>query len=221
MRSIIPSPNLLLVEGATEKRLVPELMEQRGVTWVRADRSFAVQIVDYNGISNMLAEGELETAIKTSRLEAMGIVFDADGLHEDGPSRWNSVRQRCSAIGVQLPPDPPAAGVIDLNPDGIRFGVWMMPDNSSRGMLETFLLNLVPSPQHPLYEHAVSSVQIAQEIGAPFRSVHKHKATIHSWLAWQDQPGAQLHEAVKFRLLDSRSSSADGFVEWFRRLFRV
>jgi len=221
MTTIIPSRNLLLVEGATEKRLIPEIMEQRGVPWIQDDRTFAVHIVSYGGISNMLAPGELETAIKTSRLEALGIIFDADGLHEDGNLRWASMRHRCAEIGIDLPASPPINGFLGVTSQGTRVGAWMMPDNTDRGMLETFLLRLIPNEQDPLYKHASESVAKAKELGAPFRAVHQHKAIIHSWLSWQDAPGAQLHEAVKFRLLDAESKSADIFAQWFRQLFQV
>ena len=221
MTTILPSPNLLLVEGATEKRLIPELMEQRGVNWIRQDRSFAVNIVSYGGISNMLAAGELETATKTSRLEALGIIFDADGLHEDGRLRWASMKQRCLDIGVDLPATPSVGGFLGQTNAGQRFGVWMMPDNTERGMLETFLIRLIPNDQDPLYKHAKDSAEQARRLNAPFRSVHKHKAVIHSWLSWQDAPGAQLHEAVKFKMLKSESDHADDFARWFRTLFQV
>jgi hypothetical protein len=221
MKTIIPSANLLLVEGATEKRLIPELMEHRGVSWIRDDQTFAVQIVHYGGISNMLAPGELETAAKTSRLEALGIIFDADGLHDDGTTRWASMRRRCADVGVDLPTTPPSDGYIGQTSAGTHFGVWMMPDNTDRGMLETFLLRLIPSEQDPLYAHALESVTKAKGLNAPFRVVHEHKAIIHSWLSWQDAPGAQLHEAVKFRLLDPNSTNADSFCRWFRQLYSL
>ena len=38
-----------------------------------------------------------------------------------------------------------------------RFGVWLMPDNQSRGILEDFLHFLVPAGSQ-LFEHVKSSV---------------------------------------------------------------
>jgi hypothetical protein len=51
--------------------------------------------------------------------------------------------------------------------------------------------------------------------------VHRDKARIHTWLSWQDTPGAQLHEAVKFHLLNANSQNANAFVSWFRTLFEL
>jgi hypothetical protein len=221
MPPLLPNPNFLVVEGAVEKRLIPELIELRGVQWEVAKGRYAVQIQDYDGISNILAPGEIETALKTSGLKALGIVFDADGLHSDKDYRWNSMVARCKDFGIELPATAPAGGVILNLLTGVRFGVWMMPDNVRRGMLETFLLELVPDQTNPVFAHAIAAMKKAKEIGAPFRDTHEDKASIHTWLSWQDAPGAQLHEAVKFKTLNSQSPKADAFVQWFRTLFEV
>ena len=218
MVSLIPSPNRLLVEGATEKRLIPELIKQQGVQWERQDGTHAVDITSYGGIDNMLAPGEFETALKTSSLEALGVLFDSDGLHGEQKDRWSAMRKRCFEVGFELPEVPLAGGFI-IHQKALRFGVWMMPDNVDAGMLETFLLRLILNSSDPLFQHASGSVEKASELGAPYRLPHKHKALIHTWLSWQDAPGAQLHEAVKFKLLDSRAPSAKSFVRWFRELF--
>lgn len=216
-----PNPNILIVEGAVEKRLFPELMELRGVPWEQERGHYAVRIEDYNGISNILEPGEIETALKVSNLQALGILFDADGLHSDQDFRWNSMVRRCQELNIQLPETPAEGGLILGLPSGVRFGVWMMPDNVRRGMIETFLLELVPDRADPVFVHAIAAMDHAKDLGAPFRSVHRDKASIHTWLAWQDAPGAQLHEAVKFRMLNAESEKADAFVQWFRTLFQV
>lgn len=60
----------------------------------------------------------------------------------------------------------------------------------------------------------------ALDRGATFDAKRRRdKARIHSWLAWQREPGKQLHEAVAHRTLDARSPQAGPFVDWFRRLF--
>ena len=61
----------------------------------------------------------------------------------------------------------------------------------------------------------------AARSGASFKDVHRRKAEIHTWLAWQDEPGKQLHEAVHHRVLDPEKPESRPFVGWFRRLFRV
>ncbi|EQD64650.1 hypothetical protein B1A_08755 [mine drainage metagenome] len=43
----------------------------------------------------------------------------------------------------ELPDSLPKAGLILDNQQEKRLGVWIMPDNNSRGMMETFLSTLV------------------------------------------------------------------------------
>jgi hypothetical protein len=96
-----------------------------------------------------------------------------------------------------------------------------MPDNRLRGMLETFLAYLVPDTSQPLWQQAVKAFEEAQRLGAPCKVAHTDKAKIHTWLAWQDPPGRQLHNAVMERILDPTSPYARGFVNWFRLLYNI
>lgn len=216
---------VLLVEGKTEERLIPELMERRGVVWEpepKKPREFAVKIKTADGL--VTKPYLISSNLKDSDLVAFGIVFDADDMENNADQRWGKLRTRCSDdIEIALPDNAPAGGFITTLPNGIRFGVWMMPNNQPPGMLETFLLSLLKPEEATgtLFEHARSSVEKAKELGAPFKSVHRDKALFHTWLSWQDEPGAQLHEAIKFNILDASSPNADAFVSWFRGLFQV
>ncbi len=231
-----PPKKVLLVEGKTELRLIPELIEQRGVTWgVGPRREHVVEIKVAGGqVTNrdpgaeptergVMAPNYIGTQLKGSGLEALGVVFDADGMNGRADNRWERMKRICVGMGITLPDQPAPEGFAVVLPGGVRFGAWMMPDNQPPGMLETFLLRLLSAEETagPLFQHARASVDRARELGAPYREVHRDKALVHTWLSWQDPPGAQLHEAIKFRILDARSPNADGFVNWFRRLFEV
>ena len=120
-----------------------------------------------------------------------------------------------------LPDRIPEGGLVEVHTDGQRFGVWIMPDNRFSGMLEHFLAGLVPEDAQPLYRLAQESVSKAADRGAPFQPVHQAKAEIHTWLAWQNEPGKQLHQAVHHRVLDPQKPESRSFVAWFRSLFEV
>ncbi len=79
----------------------------------------------------------------------------------------------------------------------------------------------MPEDARPLYDFAKEAVSEAAERDAPFRAAHRTKAEIHTWLAWQDEPGKQLHEAVHHRVLDATKDESTPFVNWFRTLFLV
>jgi hypothetical protein len=109
--------------------------------------------------------------------------------------------------------------VIEKNEQGKRLGIWIMPDNVERGMMETFMTFLVPEQQQDVWQLAQSSSHQARGLGAQFREVHRDKATIFTWLAWQDPPGQSLGTALVQRALDPHAPYAGRFVAWFRQLY--
>lgn len=211
------NPRRLLVEGRVEQRLIPYLIEENGIDWGPRENPI-VYIEEFNGVDNLLKAGVIEAELKASGLKHLGIVVDAD---EDIASRWNAVRNRCLASYPDLPKDLPADGLVIQDPGKVTLGIWIMPDNVSRGMLETFLRFLVPDQSDSIFAYAVEASAHAKSIGAPFIDTHEDKANMHTWLAWQNPPGRQLHEAVAERILNPSSEYAQPFVDWFRRVFEV
>ena len=210
-------PKKLLVEGDTDKRVVPYLMEANGVVWNSADQPI-VYIEPYGGINDLLKPGVIESELKASGLEALGVMVDANG---DAHNQWSRIKTRCDDQFDLLPHDIPAGGLDIFHHDGTRFGVWIMPNNQFSGMLEDFLIQLIPDDSQELYGLAQHCVSEAVRHAAPFKEVHRKKAEIHTWLAWQDEPGPQLHQAVHHRVLDPRKPESRSFVKWFRTLFDV
>lgn len=210
-------PKVLLVEGNEDKRVIPELIEANGVPWGETADEAIVFIKEFEGVSNLLKPGVIETELKASGVETVGIMIDAN---DNASGRFRQICERCKTVLPDMPDDLPDEGLIHSNDEGFRLGVWLMPDNKSRGMLETFLLFLAPT-ENSLVKYAKKASKAAQRIGAPYKSVHSEKAYIHTWLAWQDEPGAQLAQAVKKQLLNPASPHAVPFVNWFRGLFEV
>ena len=168
------------MEGETDKRVIPYLMEENGVAWPRPP-NHSVDIEAYASVDNILKPGVIEAEIGASGLEALGVVVDANG---DAAARWKRVSTWCGSEFSELPDRIPAEGLEVVHSRGPRFGVWIMPDN-------------------------------------PFKKVHRTKAEIHTWLAWQDPPDLRLHEAVKNTVLDPARTESRPFVDWFKGLFRV
>ena len=204
------------MEGETDKRVIPYLMEANGVTW--PDPGYPVFIEAYGSVDEILKPEVLEAELRASGLEALGVVVDANG---DAVARWNQLRIWCGSEFAELPERMPAEGLEVVHPNGPRFGIWIMPDNRFTGMLEDLLVQLIPDESGPLYELARSCVAESRRQGAPLRDAHARKAEIYTWLAWQDPPGLQLHEAVKHTVLDPTRPESRPFVNWFRSLFRV
>ena len=93
-----------------------------------------------------------------------------------------------------------------------------MPDNQLPGILEDFLQFLVPEGD-PLFAHvghSLDSIPLGQR---RFDDLKRPKAQIHTWLAWQEEPGKPLGQAISARYLDPHLPMADVFVQWLQRTF--
>ena len=210
-------PRKLLVEGDTDRGVIAGLMEANGVLW-RDPPDSPVFIDSRGSVDKILKPGVLEAELGASGLEALGVVVDANG---DAVTRWNDLREWCSSEFSDLPAQIPVEGLEVVHSGGPRFGIWIMPDNRLKGMLEDWLVRLIPESSGPLYELARNCVSDSKRQGAPFKDVHRTKAEIHTWLAWQDEPGLRLYDAVMHGVLDPERPESGPFVSWFRSLFGV
>jgi hypothetical protein len=208
----------LLVEGKAETRLIPYLIESNGIKWGDNKAEAIVRIDEFGGVEELLKPGVIEVVLKSSGLTHLGILVDADEVFAN---RWDSIRTRCKQAFPNLPELFPDTGLICVNDSGLRLGVWIMPDNKTAGMLETFLGFLVPDTQDQLFQAAQGAVRNAKTLGAPYIDAHLSKANIYTWLAWQNPPGRQLHQAVNENILSPQSSRAQPFVSWFRDLYQL
>jgi hypothetical protein len=93
-----------------------------------------------------------------------------------------------------------------------------MPDNELEGILEDFVAFLVPTGDS-LWPYAKECVQ--QIPDRRFGLHQQSKADIHTWLAWQAEPGRPLGLAIQSRYLDPNAPHAQKLVGWLRRLFEI
>jgi hypothetical protein len=225
----VPGPKLLLVEGLDDLFVIAEVFETAtGTPWEPVKGQRLVEIEQCGSDDQVLTR--LGVRWKESGRRLVGVVIDAD---QTG-TRWAQVRAHApSEIRDQLPDALAPGGLVVEADRGRRFGVWIMPDNQSRGALENFLAQLRTSMPAALGEHVLASMHTARALMRahadanpdldpplkPWLEVHAHKAEIHTWLAWQEPPGARLHEAVRSRALDPRAPLAQAFVDWMKRLY--
>lgn len=226
----------LVVEGDADKRIIPQLIAANGIQWEikvpEKKKGFVVEIMQSGGYKNITSDF-IETEIQTLKIQALkrsspvkvqsilGIIVDAD---YSAQQRWQSIRDRCSETrvlsNIDWPEHIPPEGFVKQVEPNLRLGIWIMPDNQAEGMIETFLAYLVPGEEtDPLWRYTQEAVKTAQDLNAPFKEKHIDKAKIHTWLAWQDEPGQQLHGAVQQKILDPKHPRSKPFVDWFRRLY--
>lgn len=206
---------VLLVEGREDVRVIPELIEANGVNW-GTRKSPVVYIRGYDGYQKLVDPEVISTELQASGLSVLGIMIDAD----DNPTgRWQSIRSASLKSIPDIPEALPENGLIHTAPNGIKFGIWIMPDNKMRGMLETFLTYMIPTGNEVSWQFAQEVAREAKNKGAVFTDSHLDKANIYTWLAWQNPPGRQLHQAVMERILKPNHLNAQGFVSWFKTLY--
>jgi len=216
----MPPPRLLLVEGKEDQRVIPQFME-KFIPWGEHNEpeKWPATIVDFDGVDPLLEPGVIEAELKSPGLKALGVLVDAN---TDSVGRWNRIRERAIAAMPAIPADLPPDGLVMENDEGLRFGVWLMPNCSSRGMLETFLALFIDDQAIGLWPFVQSYCKEAKEDHqAPYRETHLDKALIHAWLALQYPPGQQLHSAIIQNILKPNSPQAEPFVNWFRKLYAV
>lgn len=148
--------------------------------------------------------------------EIIGVVVDADS--PDVMVRWRQLKNKPELKGYLLPEVPIADGLIVPGQKGRpRLGVWLMPDNRNPGMLEDFLIELAPQDGIEAARNCIANSQ-NKELTS-FKTVHLSKAVIHTYLAWQDEPGKPLGQAVTAQVLQPNTQTAKAFVDWLKRLF--
>ena len=154
--------------------------------------------------------------IKVSGKNAVGIVVDAnDSLIK----RWSSVSKKLRDAGIVVPKTPDSQGtIIEASGSLPKVGVWLMPNNESRGELEHFVQEMI-DPDDPVWPKSCSYIDNIPEKDRKFRESKEMKAKVYAWLSTQETPG------LMGPIIGSGQLSCDGplcnrFTSWINRLFK-
>lgn len=203
---------VLLVEGVNDKHVVNNLLKAH-------DLENVITIRDKEGITNILAT--LKTEVDANQ-DFLGIVVDADSSLD---ARWLSLidRLKHKEIGyTKVSVKPVANGLILERQEFLpKLGVWVMPNNKLVGKIENFIRLLVAKDKENLWqiaEKAVSKIPAKEKLFADKDII---KAQVHTFLAWQDEPGRPMGESITRRYFQTDAPDAINFVDWIRRLFEL
>ena len=200
--------NVLLVEGNTDCHVVLALCQAHKVP-----ETFGL----YGCENDAKVLSRLNALISSpDPPKVIGVMIDADQPSLEG--RWAGIRSKLNQYHYSIPDVPDAAGtILESTADEPRIGFWLMPDNHRSGMLEDFCVEM--AEQNAL-AFARECVEGAKQRGlSSFKDVHLSKAIIHNYLAWQDEPGRPLGQAITMQALKPHTPNAVRFVEWLNRLF--
>jgi hypothetical protein len=197
----------LLVEGNDDQHVIWALCEKFNIR-----ETF--DVIDCRGVEKLY--DELQVRFKQSDIETIGVVIDADTSLD---KRWICIKKILSHQGFSVPDVLPKTGLILSNTNGIKVGVWIMPDNNLNGMLEDFISFLIPRDDKllPIVQTTLNEIEDKKLNKYPLS--HKSKATIHSWLAYQENPGTPIGLSITKKYLTTDEETCAVLIQWLRELF--
>lgn len=202
--------SLLLVEGKSEEKAIKEFFNK----W---DCAINFEISNENSITKL--KPSLKTHLKsTNTLKKLWIIMDADKSYD---AAWQSIRDILERSGKYVPPKiMPKSGLILLPKDSndIIVGVWIMPNNQNIGMLEDFMMSIIPEEDKLLIESEDVITTLETKGIQKYKSVHRAKAKFHTWLAWQDEPGESINVAIRKNLFNRDMDLYNAFKVWIMEL---
>lgn len=200
-------PNVVLTEGKNDCHVILALCQAHDIP-----ESFGF----FECGSDEKAIRKMSALVSGSeKPERIGIVLDADNPNLAG--KWQSLKDKLSKAGYSVPGNPDPKGTIVEAEDKPKIGIWLMPNNQLDGKLEDFCAELA---NQDALNYARECVATAKERSfTTFKSEHKSKADIHTYLAWQDEPGNPLGLAITATALDAKHPLAKDLANFLEKLF--
>jgi hypothetical protein len=171
----------------------------------------------------MLTKKEWRKQLQASASH-LGILLDAD---EGAGKAWSQLRDllvlkdalEWHGIDLRDIPNSPVQGGWIGRTGIVRLGVYILPDNSSPGMLETLLWDCLRQRDQPLGRYISDRTKGAREHGATFKDIHLHKALYHTYLAWNDPPDEMVSRKVSTEEMDFSDPRIASLVTWLVDMF--
>lgn len=208
---------LLIVEGKNDAYVFGELLKKHKLTVVKDENGQKNEIVirEQGGFENL--KKTLRQVIKVAD-NSLAIVVDADD--QDITHRWQGLTDRLKDAGYpakNIPAKPLTEGTKIEDDELPTIGIWIMPNNSSAGKIETFLKNIVAEDKNDLWKFAEETIEkLPQTL---FKDKDKEKAHVHTYLAWQKAPGMSMGTAIQTKCFQYDKPDAKNFVEWIKKVF--
>ena len=221
---LIGKPRVLLAEGFWDKAFfdafLKDLAEKRGFD------TDDIQVSPRGGKENLGPTiKEIPRSSWWSRRDrlSLAIMRDADVLitdPDDNPDglpgrKENAFQSICDALesaGLPKPGSPGSFATHSTLP--VRVGVFLLPDNTHSGCLETLCYGTVQEkPENDCIQEFLACAE-----RAGLKPKHLHKARAQAWLAVQEEPGLHVGRAAQRHLWPFDHRAFDGLrdflLEW-------
>ena len=214
------SDRILLVEGEADRAFFELICRNIGLgntVTVAPPKDLAGTHNSREGVFNHLPL--LLKQLNDGTITRLAVLVDADSPPNGG---FEPTRDRVTGIVAPFgygSPGTTNGGLCYPNNDGLSdFGLWVLPNNNSVGMLEDWIKHCVRANENALLNHA-ERVIAALPDPTKFKPLHLSKAEVATWLAWQKRPGHGLYSAVADDLIDTQSPAYLELAGWLRHLF--
>ena len=213
---------IIIVEGENDKKFILSLAQRIGINIV----SNSIKVAD--GVEE--AKQLFKTYLKsTDTLTHVSIVLDSDNnFIGTWQSLFNSINNTGKYQLGKFKPDNEISSIIrPKNEDDIIAGIWLMPDKKRNGMMEDFICSLIPVDNSILNKAGTVVDDLdnnREQYYNVFKSVHKSKAKLYTWLSWQDSPEKTPEQAIKSSMFDDvflSSESCKNFIAWLRDVAEI
>lgn len=216
------SKKILLVEGEADKSFFEKVCKKLSLNafvQVAMPKDLGENRNSKGAVFNHLPM--LLPQLNDGQLTKIAIIIDADYIkHGSGKEKtFDQVSNILEDFDFTLrDSDSDQKGFLFKHSDGLEdFGLWIMPNNYSEGMLEDWIVECVKSDERALFDQAVNAVQ---QLSPPkFKEHLQSKAQVATWLAWQKTPGHGLYGAMKEGLLDENSVPYKKLSDWLQGFF--
>lgn len=215
---------VLLVEGETDRGFFEIFCRKLGLSvdvQVATPRKLGAWKDTKQAAFNILPD-VLEN-LADAQVERLAVVVDADSEANGGgyERTLEQFADRVNVYGYSMreKAEVAQAGVFFQHDDGLNdVGLWIMPNNADEGMLEDWVSCSLKQEEQDLFDHAVETIN---NLPGPlrFKELHRAKAEVATWLAWQKRPGEGLYYAAEADLLDESSAAHKTLAAWLERSF--
>jgi hypothetical protein len=220
--------NVLLVEGKADRDFFKKICEAISFNPdIQVASPNDLDSNSRNGKQSVLKRTDILlkqfAGLETGNQKRLAIIVDADYKDENGLGCEETVKQfsdKLNEHGFCLDSTCITSGFIFKHSDGLSdIGLWVMPNNQDEGMLEDWIKDCIHPKEQPMLNQVKSAIDALKP--QKFKTIHRSKAEVATWLAWQKKPGHGLYWAAHSRnnLLDAGSSPYTELVDWLKRVY--